>query len=71
MSGTRDTEMAIGAWQPKYTALESDPDVIAGCGPYGDVHLFRMSLWTEHLRYWDPAFRFPADIDCVHKVRIY
>ena len=31
MAGTRDTEMAIGAWQPAY------PDG----NPYGDVHIFR------------------------------
>ena len=71
MSGTRDTEMAIGAWQPKYTTLESDPDVIAGCGPYGDVHLFRMSLWTEHFRHNELAFIHPGSIECVRKVKEY
>ena len=67
MSGTRDTEMAIGAWQPMYTAID-DPEYDSNGGPYGDVHAFRMSLWTEHFRYWDPIFRFPAQIECTQKV---
>ena len=64
MSGTRDTEMAIGAWQPMYTVDES----AAGGGPFGDVHAFRMSLWTQHLKIWDPVFRFPATLECTRKV---
>ena len=35
MAGTRDTEMAVGCWQPAF------PD----SNPYGDVHIFRKSLW--------------------------
>ena len=66
MSGTRDTEMAIGAWQPMHT-VEGDQG-ISGVGPYGDIHAFRMSLWTEHFRYWDPLFRFPAQLECTQKV---
>jgi len=65
MSGTRDTEMAIGAWQPMYTVDES----AAGGGPFGDVHAFRMSLWTQHLKIWDPVFRFPATLECTRKVK--
>ena len=61
MAGTRDTEMAIGAWQPNYT--------ISNGQPFGDVHVFRMSLWTEHFRYWDPLFRFPSTLDCTRKVK--
>jgi hypothetical protein len=26
--------------------------------PYGEVHVFRMSLWAEHLRHWEEIFRF-------------
>ena len=74
MSGTRDTEMAIGAWQPMYTVQHDnpDPDVpMTGCGPFGDVHAFRMALWTEHFRYWDPLFRFPEQIECTQKVNFF
>ena len=28
-----------------------------------------MSLWTEHLRLWDPLFRFPSFLECVRKVK--
>merc|ERR1711994_362594 len=62
MAGTRDTEMAIGAWQPNFTVSTSGQ-------PYGDVHIFRMSLWTEHLRYWDPGFRFPSFLECTRKIK--
>ena len=66
MAGTRDTEMAIGAWQPRYSVMTTEQ----GGGPYGDIHAFRMSLWTEHFRHWEPTFRFPAQIECIHKVHI-
>jgi len=34
MAGTRDTEMAIGAWQPHFQ----------GHNPFGDVHIFRFDF---------------------------
>jgi len=39
LSGTRDTEIAIGAYQPQYAKDSS----------LGQIHQFRMSLWAEHL----------------------
>merc|ERR1712029_1087809 len=62
MAGTRDTEMAIGAWQPNYTAGSGQADG-------GDVRVFRMSLWTEHFRMWDPVFQHPSLLECVRKVK--
>ena len=59
MSGTRDTEMAVGCWQPQFNAFN----------PYGDVHMFRMSLWAEHLKIFDDLFKFPGTLDCVTKVK--
>jgi len=59
MSGTRDTEMAVGCWQPQFNDFN----------PYGDVHMFRMSLWAEHLKTWEEAFRFPGTLDCTHRVK--
>ncbi len=59
MAGTRDTEMAVGGWQPAFP-----PD-----HPYGDVHIFRMSLWAEHFRHTDHHFRFPGSLDCVQMVK--
>ena len=55
MAGTRDTEMAVGGWQPAFP-----PD-----HPYGDVHVFRMSLWAEHFRHSDQILRFPGSLECV------
>jgi len=59
MSGTRDTEMAVGCWQPQFNYYN----------PYGDVHMFRMSLWAEHLRTWEEQFRFPGTLDCTARVK--
>jgi hypothetical protein len=30
---------------------------------------FRMSLWTEHLQFWDEIFLHPARMECVAKVK--
>jgi len=59
MSGTRDTEMAVGCWQPHYNAYN----------PYGEVHVFRMSLWAEHMRHWEGTFRFPGTLVCARKIK--
>ena len=59
LSGTRDTEMAVGCWQPQYSSLN----------PYGEVHMFRMSLWAEHLKTWEDTFRFPGTLECTRRVR--
>ena len=47
MAGTRDTEMAVGCWQPAFPEQN----------PYGDVHMFRMALWAAHMCTTDPVFR--------------
>jgi phospholipase D1/2 len=39
MAGNRDTEIAIGGFQPTHMIPVS----------LGKVHQFRMSLWAEHL----------------------
>ena len=44
----RDTEIAVGCWQPSF------PE----CNPIGDVHMFRMGLWAALFCVSDPAFRF-------------
>jgi len=59
MSGTRDTEMAVGCWQPQFSSYN----------PYGEVHMFRMSLWAEHLKTWEEAFRFPGTLECTQRVK--
>ena len=59
MSGSRDTEIAVGSWQPAYSPNN----------PYGDVHAFRMSLFTEHFRFCDPVFQQPSSWECVQKIK--
>ena len=59
LSGTRDTEIAVGCWQPNFVDLN----------PYGDVHIFRMSLWTEHFRVCDSSFVHPGSFECVTKIK--
>merc|ERR1719312_711451 len=59
MSGTRDTEIAVGCWQPQFNAFT----------PYGEVHMFRLCLWAEHLRTWEEGFRFPGTLDCTQRIK--
>jgi len=59
LAGTRDTEIAVGCWQPQFTAFS----------PYGGVHMFRMSLWAAHLKTWEEIFRFPGTLDCTHRIK--
>jgi len=59
MSGTRDTEMAVGCWQPQFSSYN----------PYGEVHMFRMGLWAEHLKTWEESFRFPGTLECTQRVK--
>jgi hypothetical protein len=40
MDGGLDTEIAMGAYQPRHLATRNQP---------GDVHGFRVALWQEHL----------------------
>ncbi|CAM6083539.1 unnamed protein product [Calypogeia fissa] len=65
MDGARDTEMAVGAFQPFFTlynALDKDT-------PSGEVYAFRMSLWYEHLGLLDPVFEKPWELECMKKVQ--
>ncbi|KAG2563444.1 phospholipase D alpha 2-like [Panicum virgatum] len=62
MDGGRDTEIAMGAYQP--------PHLNAGDGEVarGKVHGFRMSLWYEHLAELRDEFRDPGSLECVRMV---
>nr|CAB3460381.1 unnamed protein product [Digitaria exilis] len=61
MDGARDSEIAMGAYQPHHLAAASRP-------ARGQVHGFRMSLWYEHLGAVDEAFTRPDSVECVRKV---
>lgn len=60
MDGARDSEIAMGAYQP-YHLSNREP-------ARGQVHGFRMALWYEHLGMLDESFLEPESEECVHKV---
>lgn len=60
MDGGRDTEIAMGAYQPCHLSCQRPPR--------GQIHGFRMSLWQEHLRVADDTFLQPESLRCVQKV---
>ncbi|KAG6424509.1 hypothetical protein SASPL_114927 [Salvia splendens] len=60
MDGTRDSEIAIGAYQPHHLSTKKPAR--------GQVHGFRMALWYEHLGTIDDVFLQPQGEECVRKV---
>ncbi|KAL4348798.1 hypothetical protein GQ457_17G011080 [Hibiscus cannabinus] len=62
LEGSRDTEIAMGAYQPNYTWARKKSH------PHGQVYGYRMSLWAEHLGELDDAFREPQNLECVELV---
>ncbi|KAJ4965352.1 hypothetical protein NE237_017201 [Protea cynaroides] len=63
LSGSRDTEIAMGAYQPHYSWVEQNKH------PRGQVYGYRMSLWAEHLGLVDKRFWEPQSLDCVNYVK--
>ncbi|KAI9109272.1 hypothetical protein K1719_019895 [Acacia pycnantha] len=62
LAGSRDTEIAMGAYQPNHTWEKK------GAHPHGQVYGYRMSLWAEHLGKVDDCFKEPKSFECVKKV---
>ncbi|GLT65333.1 hypothetical protein SLA2020_377710 [Shorea laevis] len=60
MDGSRDTEIAMGAYQPHCTWGEEHPR--------GEVFGYRKSLWAEHLGTVDGPFDDPESLECVKEV---
>ncbi|KAK8482962.1 hypothetical protein V6N13_081296 [Hibiscus sabdariffa] len=60
MDGARDTEIAMGAYQP-YHLSTNEP-------ARGQIHGLRMALWYEHLGKLDKCFLEPENLECVRKV---
>jgi len=60
MDGARDSEIAMGAYQPFHLSSREPAR--------GQVHGFRMALWFEHLGLLHDSFLFPESIECVRKV---
>ncbi|KAF6993066.1 hypothetical protein CFC21_010006 [Triticum aestivum] len=61
MAGYRDSEIAIGAYQPH--RITSGAELAKG-----HVHGFRMSLWHEHLGKTHDDFLRPGSLECVQRV---
>uniref|UniRef100_A0A6V7QQM1 phospholipase D n=1 Tax=Ananas comosus var. bracteatus TaxID=296719 RepID=A0A6V7QQM1_ANACO len=61
MNGARDSEIAMGGYQPHYLTTRQQP-------ARGQIHGFRMALWYEHLGMLDDAFQNPQSVECVQKV---
>ncbi|XP_059442018.1 phospholipase D beta 1-like [Corylus avellana] len=63
MSGTRDTEIAIGACQPNHTWETKHSS------PHGQIYGYRMSLWAEHTGVLEECFKQPENLECVRRLR--
>uniref|UniRef100_A0A1D1YKT4 Phospholipase D n=1 Tax=Anthurium amnicola TaxID=1678845 RepID=A0A1D1YKT4_9ARAE len=60
MDGARDSEIAMGAYQPFHLATRQ--------AARGQIHGFRLALWYEHLGMLDDIFLQPENVECVQKV---
>lgn len=61
MDGSRDTEIAIGAYQPYHLATSREP-------ARGDIYGFRKALWFEHCGVMQAVFDRPESEECVQKM---
>ncbi|XWS11804.1 hypothetical protein CRYUN_Cryun37aG0032200 [Craigia yunnanensis] len=60
MDGARDSEIAMGAYQPYHLSVRQPAR--------GQVHGFRLALWYEHLGMLDDTFLSPESEECIRKV---
>ncbi|KAK9147681.1 hypothetical protein Scep_006438 [Stephania cephalantha] len=63
MEGTRDTEIAMGAYQPHHTRARKL------ASPQGQIYGYRMSLWAEHTGMLEECFKQPESLECIRRVR--
>lgn len=63
MEGTRDTEIAMGAYQPHHTWAKKSSS------PHGQIYEYRLSLWAEHIGNLEECFKQPESLECVRRVR--
>ncbi|XP_050229627.1 phospholipase D beta 1-like [Mercurialis annua] len=65
MDGTRDTEIAMGAYQPHHTLASQHYH------PRGQIYGYRMSLWAEHIGGLEECFEQPETLECVRRIRLH
>ncbi|KAL7111592.1 hypothetical protein ACP275_05G099200 [Erythranthe tilingii] len=63
LEGTRDTEIAMGAYQPHYTWANKLAN------PHGQVYGYRMSLWAEHTGTIEHCFEQPESLECIRRIK--
>ncbi|KAG2331497.1 hypothetical protein Bca52824_002677 [Brassica carinata] len=63
LEGSRDTEIAMGGYQPHHSWAKK------GSRPRGQIFGYRMSLWAEHLGFLEKSFEEPENMECVRRVR--
>ncbi|GFP97767.1 phospholipase d beta 1 [Phtheirospermum japonicum] len=63
LEGTRDTEIAMGAYQPHYTWASKHAN------PRAQIYGYRMSLWAEHTGTLEQCFEHPESLECVRRVK--
>nr|GME20326.1 phospholipase D delta-like [Ipomoea batatas] len=61
MAGSKDTEIAMGAYQPHHTWARKQRR------PHGQIYGYRMSLWEEHLGKVEGCFEEPNTLECVRR----
>jgi len=61
MAGERDSEICVGAFQPDHSISDGPPR--------GDIHTFRMALWSAHLGGYSDQFENPNSGECLDYVR--
>ena len=61
LAGERDTEICIGAFQAQHSIAEGPPR--------GDIHTFRMALWSAHLGGHSNLFENPNTSECLAYVK--
>ncbi|KAG6556491.1 hypothetical protein Mapa_001817 [Marchantia paleacea] len=62
MDGSRDTEIAMGAYQPHHTHARALKH------PHGQIYGYRLGLWAEHLGFLAECFNDPSSLECVHTI---
>lgn len=62
LDGSRDTEIAMGSYQPHHTWAGKQRH------PHGQIYGYRMSLWAEHLGLLEDCFNHPQRLECVRRV---
>ncbi|KAK9076721.1 hypothetical protein SSX86_005055 [Deinandra increscens subsp. villosa] len=63
LEGSRDTEIAMGAYQPYHTWAHKR------YSPHGQIFGYRMSLWAEHIGGLESCFEKPESLECARRVR--